>query len=523
MRKFNVTGLCSPHEDYMVNISNKLIQIKNLVDTRSYFTINRARQYGKTTTLACLSIALKDEYTVISTSFEGIGDESFKTPEAFCQAFLDLIQEALEFADVDKDYRDNWTAHNIVTFQGLSKHITKMCYDKKVVLMIDEVDKASNNRIFIQFLGMLRSKFLSRKKGQDYTFHSVILAGVYDIKNIKLKMIQEGSYTPSPEDNKLYNSPWNIAVSFKVDLSFNPPEIATMLLEYETDHNTGMDIPAISAEIHAYTNGYPFLVSRLCQCIDEELHKDWSPGGVHNAAKTLLEERNTLFDDIHKNLENNKDLYNLIHGILVLGENYSFKFGNPVIELAHTYGIIVNLNGTVSIANRIFEILIYEYFISKEHTNEERNMIKGVLASDIIHNGRFNMVLCLEKFAAHYYEMFSETEAPFLEKHGRLLFLSYLRPLINGYGFYHIESETRNQRRMDIVMDYNQEQFIIELKLWHGEKYKQQAYEQLLDYMVSKNTDTGYLLTFDFRTTANKQRQTKWVQLGNKRIFDVVV
>ena len=52
MKKFNVTGLCTPEEDYMVDISGKIAQIKKLVDSRSYFTINRARQYGKTTTLA---------------------------------------------------------------------------------------------------------------------------------------------------------------------------------------------------------------------------------------------------------------------------------------------------------------------------------------------------------------------------------------------------------------------------------------------------------------------------------------
>jgi hypothetical protein len=44
-----------------------------------------------------------------------------------------------------------------------------MCQGQKIVLMIDEVDKASNNRVFIHFLGMLRDKFLARNKGKDYT------------------------------------------------------------------------------------------------------------------------------------------------------------------------------------------------------------------------------------------------------------------------------------------------------------------------------------------------------------------
>jgi hypothetical protein len=77
---------------------------------------------------------------------------------------------------------------------------------------------------------------------------------------------------------------------------------------------------------------------------------------------------------------------------------------------------------------------------------------------------------------------------------------------------------------MDIVLDYNQEQFIIELKIWNGEEYKKKAYAQLLDYMKSKNINTGYLLTFDFRKEVNKERKAEWVDLdGGKRIFDVVV
>lgn len=49
-RTFNVNGICYPDEHYMVNIDSKLAEIKQLVDEKKYFVINRARQYGKTTT-----------------------------------------------------------------------------------------------------------------------------------------------------------------------------------------------------------------------------------------------------------------------------------------------------------------------------------------------------------------------------------------------------------------------------------------------------------------------------------------
>ena len=53
-RFFNVNGDCKLGLHYMVDIRAKLDEIKEMVDRGDYFTINRARQYGKTTTLRAL-------------------------------------------------------------------------------------------------------------------------------------------------------------------------------------------------------------------------------------------------------------------------------------------------------------------------------------------------------------------------------------------------------------------------------------------------------------------------------------
>ena len=76
---------------------------------------------------------------------------------------------------------------------------------------------------------------------------------------------------------------------------------------------------------------------------------------------------------------------------------------------------------------------------------------------------------------------------------------------------------------MDIVVDYGADQFIIELKIWKGEKYNSEAYEQLLGYMETKKAAAGYLLTYDFRKEKNKTRKAEWVEIGGKKIFDVIV
>jgi len=58
MREFNVTGLCIPGKHYMVDISEKVRQTATMVEKGQYFTINRARQYGKTTTIRQLEKVL---------------------------------------------------------------------------------------------------------------------------------------------------------------------------------------------------------------------------------------------------------------------------------------------------------------------------------------------------------------------------------------------------------------------------------------------------------------------------------
>ena len=520
MREFNVTGLCVPDKHYMADTSEKIAKIMELVAKGKYFTINRGRQYGKTTTLALLEKRLPKEYTVIRISFEGVSDSMFEAEDNFCQGFLFICSRY--FSERELPGSEAWIDSSVTTFDLLDVFLSKTCKAQKIVLMIDEVDKSSNNRIFLRFLGVLRDKYLKRNDNVGTTFQSVILAGVYDIKNLKLKMVQAGTHKLQDGEKRI-NSPWNIAIDFNVDMSLSEKEIASMLIEYENDHKTGMDIEVIAKEIRAYTSGYPYLVSRICQNIDENLGKDWTLIGVQNAVKEILFEQSTLFDDLFKNIESNADLKDLLRELTVGNRAYSYNIDNSAIQLASIFGIVEKRGALVAIHNQIFEIRITNYFASEKELCDSKLTMRTSVG-EIATGNRFNMALLLEKFANHYYEIYNHKDIDFLERECRLLFITYLRPFINGAGFYHLESETRNGKKTDVIIDYKSEQFIVELKLWYGEVSHEDAYEQLSGYLESKNKDTGYLLTFDFRKAENTGKpKIGWIEHKNRRILDIMV
>lgn len=495
MKSFNTSAICVPDMHYMVDISDKMQQIEKMIDHGDYFTINRARQYGKTTMIYSLCRELKEEYLVLNLSFEGLGEEAFSNDETFVNQFLSSVAEYLAETEQYTNLLDEWLypidvkIQKLDAFDLLSKRITWLCKhcDKKIVLMIDEVDKSSNNQVFLHFLGMLRNKYIKRVGNDIPTFWSVILAGVYDIKNMKLKL--------RLDEEKKYNSPWNIAVDFNVDLSFQAREIATMLQEYENDHHTGMDISSMSEEIFKYTNGYPYLVSAICKFIEESLDAVWTKDSVIAATKHIINNKSPLIDSIIKNYENNAELQMLIERIVIQGEQFPYTITSPPIDLGITFGVFREYNGTVQISNKIFEIVLYNHIIVK---NLLKSNLDTQMKSKFVDNGRLDIVRVLQEFQNLMKVEYRKEDEGFLEKQGRLLFLCFIKPIINGTGFYYVEPETRNNERMDLVITYGSEEHIIELKIWHGQEYRKKGIAQLESYLESRNAKKGYLLSFSF-------------------------
>ena len=521
MKSFNTAGTCRPNEHYMVDITERLEIIRKMVAKGEYFCINRGRQYGKTTTLKAISKSFSDEYCVFNISFEIISNSTFADEEKLYSMFVWLL--AQQFKWVPLEGLDEDTGNEIKSFYSthrdrcseieLTDFISTICQRNKkpLVLLIDEVDQAGNYVSFIKFLGLLRGIYLNRDVVP--TFQSVILAGVYDIKNLKLNM--------RPEDQHQYNSPWNIAVPFDVDMSLSADGIAGMLAEYKADHGLDFDEKAVAKMIRDYTSGYPFLVSRICQIIDAEQYS-WDKEGVLKAVNAILMERNTLFDNMMKKLDDYPELKQILKDILLSGKDSSYNPDEKYIQIAAMFNYIVNKNGKIAVACRIMETRLYNLFL-KEEENSVIYKQGQIDKNQFIKDGIIDMVHLLERFVVHMNQTYKmDYDTKFIENDARKVFLTYLRPVINGIGSYHIEEQTRDNDRMDVVVDYLGKQYVVELKIWRGNAYNERGEEQLCRYLEYFDLKTGYLLSFCFNKTKKSGLQPP-VELNGRTLIEAIV
>ena len=323
---------------------------------------------------------------------------------------------------------------------------------------------------------------------------------------------------------------WNIAADFDIDMSLSAKQIAVMLDEYEADHQTGMNIVAIAEEIYQYTSGYPYLVSAICKIMDEKLPRNeifaepqsiWTREGIAEAVKQMLKTNVPLFDSMIKQLDTYKDLRRMIEEILYQGKRISFSPAEKSINLGLMFGFLKEQDGYVTIANRIFEMYLLNLFIAEESVKSEIFLYGQGNRNQFIQGNRLNMEQVLTKFVEYFADIYTEKDEKFVEAYGRKFFLLYLKPIINGAGNYYIEAQTRDAKRTDVVVDYLGEQFVIELKIWHGNEYNERGERQLAEYLDYFHQEKGYLISFNF----NKKKDTgvKALQIHGKTIVEAVV
>jgi hypothetical protein len=102
-----------------------------------------------------------------------------------------------------------------------------------------------------------------------------------------------------------------------------------------------------------------------------------------------------------------------------------------------------------------------------------------------------------------------------------LVFLAFIKPIINGKGYDFKEPQISDEKRLDIVITYLEQKYIAELKLWRGEKAHQEGLKQLHTYLDLQGLNEGYLIIFDHNEI--KKWQSETIEFEGKTIMMVWV
>jgi len=506
MREFNITGSIIPEKHYYVDLQPELAKIDELIEKGTYFVINRPRQCGKTTLLHFLRRRIMDSssYFPALLSFELFAQRA-EMPEAeFYRQLANLVFKETRFASEGKQLPPEIN-DRFAFFDWLRR----LCQPrpKKLVLLIDEID-AVPETVVIGFLANLRAMYLDRQR--EPAPHSIALAGVHDIKNLKARYRDETRSLGSA-------SPFNIAIDYHL-----PPFSLANIRQYYLEHTqeTGQQFEdAVFSRVHHVTNGHPWLVSVLAKIMVKELvlnrKETISLSHAEAAIQRLIASRNANFESLYNNARKPEILPVVLD--LLTGRRREFNIHADNIDLGVSYGIFSEASQQLVLGNPIYAQVLYKHFKEELEGEDIQKLVEG----NRLHsrNGVLDFPRVLEKFQA-----FMKAKGTTLVKHptfkeatAQLLFLSYLDLLVNGKGWTFKEVPS-GKGRIDVLCVYGQQKEVVELKLWYGARRYSEGLDQLAGYLESENLKRGYLLVFDRREKKTRGRKTSEHRVQGKRI-----
>lgn len=124
-----------------------------------------------------------------------------------------------------------------------------------------------------------------------------------------------------------------------------------------------------------------------------------------------------------KQTTDHKELDDLIRAMLLRGDMVDYNQDNTIYNLGIMYGIYSSENGKLIIANRIFETILYNHYLSTEKMfgyllNEAYD-----LKNQFLRRKCLNLDLVMRKFQLYFSEIYNGRNDKFLEENGREIFL----------------------------------------------------------------------------------------------------
>ena len=470
MRKFNTSGPNILEEHYTLPRLEWIEKGKDWVYTNRYFTIWAPRQTGKSTYFYLLAQTLREEgYKVCYVNFE-----SFK--EASQEDFLITLKNALT-----KQWAIPFKTH---TLNSIFEQIENI-EDEKCVLIIDEVEGI--NPLFLNsVLHAIRKAYHSR---HAHCLKSVVLVGVSNI----LGVIKDNA------------SPFNIADNLNIPY-FTNEETEELLNQHERETGQVFD-PSVIKKISYITANQPGLVNAFAN----QLVTNYPQKPIIEYTDYLIVEDWFLTEAIDKNINNiiNKaeECREFVETLLFQDVNIRFHINRPEIKLLFVNGVIAkDEDGNVCFRVPLYQKCLYMAFYPYMNGEGKRIGRTIIVEEYFTENG----ALLIDKVIEHYKEYALRRSFKYFReksKNGKYLLTLKEATLVYSFETYlnaflavvegksYIEAQTA-LGRTDLLININNQEFVIEAKIYSDITQFKKGKKQLAYYAKSLSLDSAIYLVF---------------------------
>lgn len=489
MRFFNTTGPVRPDQHYFIPHRLDMSEVFDLIERQQYFVLHAPRQTGKTTAIKEITCTINEmgKYNALYINIENAQAARNNTEKALL-AMIDGLGLAIRnnFEDEEKTlaFIDDIVRHpELLTLNALQSTLTFWAKhsSKPIILFIDEIDSLMGDSL-LSVLRQIRSGFTERPTSFP---QSICLIGLRDVRDYKVWSKESGDYVST-------SSPFNIKAKSLLLQNFSKDEVVKLYAQHTEQIGQPFNDDAVEDAFYL-TQGQPWLVNALayqaCFVDVTDRTQRITREVISRAKETLIKRRDTHLDSLLDKLR--EERVRPIIEAIITGETDPGKIKQDDLQYVRDLGLI--RHDKLEIANPI-----YREIIPRELTSVTTELITETSAPFKRADGSLNATALLEAFVTFY----RENSAIWLEKFDykeagpHLLMMAFLQRVINGGGSIQREYAL-GTRRVDILLKWQKQTIVIELKIRYDARSLQDGLKQAASYMDSSGAEEGHLVLFD--------------------------
>lgn len=491
MKKFCIAGPVDPERHYFIPRRLDWEQLDTLIADREYFVLHAPRQSGKTTAIEEYIRHLngKGPYSALYINVESAQAAREDVKMALIAILAELKtslqnqqkEEKVTIQFID-DIMNKPHTVTLTTLADVLEFWSKASARPKVLFM-DEIDALISDSL-LSVLRQIRRGFTKRPQAFP---QSICLIGLRDVRDYRVWSKEMGHSIST-------SSPFNVKAISLTLANFTLDQVKALYQQHTKE--TGQ-VFTDEASIYAYelTQGQPWLVNALANqaCFVDTLDRKLpiTKEVIERAKDALITRRDTHIDSLVDKLYEPRVRH--VIDAIINGSVIKPKFTDDDIQYTIDLGLVSSKAANLQIANPIYQEIIPAVLAWKFQMSiveESRSYLKS--------DGTLDISKLLDAFTQFFRENSQAWLEDFQYKESapHILMLAFLQRIINGGGYIHREYAL-GTKRVDLLVRWKKQTFIIELKIKYSEDTLEKGLRQTAQYMDTAGASEGYLVIFD--------------------------